>query len=46
MVKSVARVYNWPPNVIGGLFIDDWDYRGLEYWFNDAIDQQPKKPKK
>jgi hypothetical protein len=43
MVKSVVRTYHWPPDVIGGLFIDNEDYRGLLYWYNDVIDQKPKK---
>ncbi len=36
MVRSVAREYHWPPELIGGFFIDDLDFYGLEFWYNDA----------
>jgi hypothetical protein len=39
MVKSIARTFHWPPNVLGGLFIDDWDMHGLVFWYNDTKDQ-------
>jgi hypothetical protein len=38
MIRSVAREFKWPPNVIGGLFVDDADYLGLEYWYNDVLE--------
>jgi hypothetical protein len=44
MVRSVAREYNWPPKVIGGLFLDRKDYHGLYYWF-DAIVELSKRLK-
>lgn len=36
MVCSVAREFQWPPNIIGGFFIDAQDYLGLEFWYNDV----------
>lgn len=36
MIKSVVRVYKFEPEKVGSLFVDDLDYLGLEYWFNDA----------
>lgn len=36
MVISVVRDTKWPPDVIGGLFIDGIDYMGLEYWYDDV----------
>jgi hypothetical protein len=44
MVRSVAREYNWPPKVIGGLFLDRRDYKGLYYWY-DAICDNIKRIK-
>lgn len=38
MIKTVVREYHWPPDHIGGLFIDDMDYKGLEFWYNDVIE--------
>lgn len=43
MAKSVALEFHWPPHVLGGLFIDDWDYKGLTYWYNTCKDIKPKK---
>jgi hypothetical protein len=25
------------PAVIGGLFLDNWDFRGLYYWYEDIV---------
>lgn len=36
MVKTVAREYHWAPNIIGAFFIDDNDWHGLEFWYNDV----------
>jgi len=36
MIKSVARVYRWTPEVIGNLYLDDADFLGLWYWYEDA----------
>jgi hypothetical protein len=44
MIKTVVREHKWPPEIIGGFFIDDIDYNGLEFWFND-VKEMYKKPK-
>ncbi len=36
MVKSVIREFKWSPFEIENLFIDDRDYLGLEYWYEDV----------
>jgi hypothetical protein len=36
MIKTVALVYKWSPNVLESLYFDEVDHRGLEYWYNDA----------
>lgn len=46
MVKSVIREFKWSPTVINELFIDDADYLGLEYWYNDALEIQKSINKK
>ncbi len=38
MIKSVVRVYQWTPKDFESLYLDDADFFGLEYWFNDAGD--------
>lgn len=46
MVKSVVREHKWLPTQIGSLFIDDADYNGLEFWYNDCKEiQESMKPK-
>lgn len=36
MILTVVRQLHWPPSIIGGLFLDDEDYEGLIYWYNDV----------
>jgi hypothetical protein len=36
MIVSVVRNYHWTPEVIGKLYIDDIDYQGLIFWYEDA----------
>lgn len=37
MIVSVVREHHWPPEKLGGLFLDDADFRGLEFWYNDVL---------
>lgn len=46
MIKSVVRESRWPPDVIGGLFIDEQDYEGLEFWYNDFKEMHDDLKKK
>jgi hypothetical protein len=46
MIKSVVRESHWPPDVIGGLFIDEQDYQGLEFWHEDFKDMHKDANKK
>lgn len=39
MVKSVTRSHHYPPDVIDELFLDDNDYHGLEWLYNDVIEE-------
>jgi hypothetical protein len=38
MVVSVVRSYKWTPQEIENLYLDDADFFGLEYWYNDAVE--------
>lgn len=42
MIKTVTGEYHWPPNVIGGFFVDDNDYNGLSFWYNMIAEQDKK----
>lgn len=33
------RSYKWSPDIIDNLFVDDYDYKGLIYLYNDIKDQ-------
>lgn len=35
MVSSVVRETHWPPDIIGGFFIDNQDQYGLRFWYED-----------
>lgn len=35
MIKSVVREHHFTPSVIDAFFIDDADYHGIEFWYND-----------
>jgi hypothetical protein len=37
MIKSVVREHNWSPDIVGDLFFDSIDYKGLEFWYNDVV---------
>ena len=36
IIKSIIREHHFPPQVIDALFVDDQDYHGLEWWYNDV----------
>ncbi len=38
MVKSVVRQYNWTPEIINSLYLDDADYFGLKWWYKDVLE--------
>lgn len=38
MIRSVVRVYGWTPKDCESLYLDDADFLGLEYWYNDAVE--------
>lgn len=36
MIKQVVLELKWLPSQVGSLFIDNIDYRGLEYWHDEV----------
>ncbi len=36
VIASVVNRYNWPPDIVGGLFYDRVDYKGIEYWYDQV----------
>lgn len=46
MIRSVVREHHWTPETIDGLYLDDRDHHGLEYWYNDVSEvTKSLKPK-
>jgi hypothetical protein len=45
VIVSVVRYTQWPPSIIDQLYIDDLDYHGLLFWYNDAKQQATKAEK-
>lgn len=47
MLKSIVREYKFTPKDIDDLYLDDENYHGLIYWYNDVLqinkDLKPKK---
>ena len=37
MIRSVVREYKWSPSVIGDLYFDSEDYKGLIFWYEDIV---------
>lgn len=35
MVKTIIREYHWTPDIIDKLFVDDIDYHGIIWHYND-----------
>ena len=48
IIKSVVREYHFTPETIDDLFMDDVDYHGLLFWYDDTlqIQKELKTPKK
>ena len=46
MVKSVIRCHHYLPEAIDSLFLDDLDHWGLEWLYNDLVDEQNELLKK
>jgi len=44
----VVREHHWTPQKIESLYLDDADFFGLIYWFNDIreVNEELKNPKK
>jgi hypothetical protein len=37
MIVTVVREHHWLPEEIAKLKLDDEDYKGLGFWYNDVI---------
>lgn len=39
MIKTVVRTYHWNPEIISNMYCDSRDYYGIEFWYNDVVNQ-------
>lgn len=46
MVKTVVRGRGWTPSVIDNLYLDAVDFHGLEFWYNDVLEESEALNKK
>lgn len=46
MISSVVRETHWPPDIIGGFFIDNQDHHGLRFWYEDFKEMHDELNKK
>lgn len=40
MIKSVIRGHHFLPSIVDDLFLDGQDHWGLEWLYNDLVDEQ------
>jgi len=45
-IVSVVGEYNWSPAIVGDLFLDNIDYKGLVFWFNVCKETERKYKEK
>jgi hypothetical protein len=47
MIKSIVYEYHWTPEVISNLYVDDLDFKGIVYWYEELrrIDKEMKNNK-
>lgn len=49
MIHSIAATYHWPPKEYESLYLDDADFFGIFYWYDeivrDAADFEKKRQK-
>lgn len=48
MIVSVVREHHWTPQKIESLYLDDADFFGLKFWYNDVreVNRELKVKKK
>jgi len=39
LIVSVARSFKWTPEVLMNMYVDNYDYLGLGFWYNDVKEQ-------
>ncbi len=44
MIRTVVREHHWSPTAVSRLYLDDIDFNGLEFWYEDV--KETVKPKK
>jgi hypothetical protein len=38
IIKTVVRYHHWTPKTIESLYLDDADFFGLLYWYDDVME--------
>jgi len=37
-MKALVKYFKWTPQVIDDLYCDDFDFKGIVYWYDVAIE--------
>lgn len=45
MIKTVCNEYKWTPEYVSGLYLDDKDEFGLEFWYKEVVEINNKLKK-
>ena len=45
VIKSIVDYYHWTPKTIAKMYCDDFDFKGINYWYDELIRIEKMKPK-
>lgn len=40
LIQSIGRNYHWEPKVYESLYLDDADFFGIYYWYEDVMEEE------
>jgi hypothetical protein len=45
MIMSIVDYHHWTPKTIKKMYVDDYDFEGIIYWYDELvrIDKESKK---
>ena len=43
-IKTIVNEYHYPPKVIDDMYLDDFDYHGVSYWY-EVVNEMHEKIK-
>jgi hypothetical protein len=37
MIMSIVDAYHWTPKTIENMYCDDYDFKGIVYWYDELV---------